>query len=86
MGKVRKPPPTPMMEAQNPTSAPLRTRKSAEMRRPPGTRPSSNRIIGGTLTAWRRLGRPPISTPSDFPLCGASTLTFLRARRKSESA
>ena len=36
MGKVKKPPPPPIMPAARPTRAPLRTKNSHEMPRPPG--------------------------------------------------
>ncbi len=49
MGKVRNPPPTPMMAAAKPTREPLAIRNQAEMRRPPGTRFWSKMIIGGDV-------------------------------------
>ena len=47
MGKVRKPPPTPMMDATIPLGRRTWPRREPEIFLPPGTKSSSNVIRGG---------------------------------------
>src|SRR4030067_1079094 len=67
MGKVRKPPPTPMMAATKPTTRPQRATKRAGIFFPPGTRSSSKEMRGGILDACSRAGGPALSDAASAP-------------------
>ena len=82
MGKVTKPPPTPMIAASTPTITPPAATIQPEISLPPGTRSSSKRIMGGTFRSWSLSARlvVPLEPPWASPEAAAAPL---RERKKS---
>src|SRR4030043_85325 len=60
MGKVMKPPPTPMMAAMIPTITPPQAIITPDIFLPPGMKSSSKVIMGGMLRPWSLMATPGV--------------------------